>query len=144
MLAYAERSEIESEVEHIPISWEEDEEIKVDPKLPALLLRKQQTNSTKTSYEFLERLKMHRANVVGLTITIGGEGSVREWIELTTFEDKQVAPEQIEECLEALRKMQAEGQVKIETKALTFETGQELLDWVEEVRTELQPGEIKQ
>ena len=144
VLAYAERSEIESEVEHIPISWEEDEEIKVDPKLPALFLRKQQTNSTKTSYEFLERLKMHRANAVGLTITIGGEGSVREWIELTTFEDKQVAPEQIEECLEALRKMQAEGQVKIETKALTFETGQELLDWVEEVRTELQPGEIKQ
>ena len=144
VLAYAERSEIESEVEHIPISWDTDEEIKIDPKLPAILLRNQQTNSTKDSYEFLERLKRHRANLVGFTITIGGEGSVREWIELTMFEDKQVAPDQVEECLAALRKIQAEGQVKTETKALAFESGQDLLEWVEEVRTELQAGEIKQ
>jgi hypothetical protein len=108
------------------------------------LLRNQQTNSTKDSYEFLERLKRHRAKLVGLTITIGGEGSVREWIELTMFEDKQVAPDQVEECLAALRKIQAEGQVKTETKALAFESGQDLLEWVEEVRTELQAGEIKQ
>jgi hypothetical protein len=60
------------------------------------------------------------------------------------FEDKQVTPDQVEECLAALRKIQAEGQVKTETKALTFESGQDLLEWVEEVRTELQAGEIKQ
>jgi hypothetical protein len=79
-----------------------------------------------------------------LSITIGGEGGVREWIELRAFEDKQIEPELIEACLESLRKIQTEGQVKIETRALSFETGQDLLNWVEEVRTELRSGEIKQ
>jgi hypothetical protein len=144
VLAYAERDGIESAVERIPIDWETDEEVKVDPALPIVWKRKQQTESTKDSYEFLERLKNRQARAIGLTITIGGEGGVREWIELTTYEDKQVAPELIEECLDSLRKIQTEGQVKIDAKALYFENGRDLLDWVEEVRTELKPGEIKQ
>jgi hypothetical protein len=144
VLAYAEWGGIESQVEHIPINWETEEEIKVDPTLPAIWRRKQETESTKASYEFLELLKKHRSKAVGLSVTIGGEGGVREWIELRTFEDKQIEPELIEACLESLRKIQTEGQVKIETSALSFETGQDLLNWVEEVRTELRPGDIKQ
>ena len=143
-MAYAERDGIDSAVERIPIDWETDEEVKVDPALPIVWKRKQQTESTKDSYEFLERLKNRQARAIGLTITIGGEGGVREWIELTTYEDKQVSPDMIEECLDSLRKIQTEGQVKIDVKALYFENGQDLLDWVEEVRTELKPGEIKQ
>jgi hypothetical protein len=144
VLAYGERDGIESETERIPIDWESDEEVKVDPTLPVYWKRLQVTDSTKNSYEFLERLKKYKAKTVGLTITIGAEGGVKEWVDLTTYEDKQVAPELIEECLEALRKIQAEGQVKTEAKSLYFETGQDLLEWVEEVKTELQPGELKQ
>ncbi len=144
VLAYAERGGVESQVEHIPINWGTEEEIKVDPTLPAIWRRRQETESTKASYEFLELLKKHRSKAVGLSITIGGEGGVREWIELRAFEDKQIEPELIEACLESLRKIQTEGQVKIETRALSFETGQDLLNWVEEVRTELRAGEIKQ
>jgi len=55
-----------------------------------------------------------------------------------------VGPEEIKQCLESLRKVQTEGQVTLKTRMLYFETGQELLDWVEEVKTALQPGEIKQ
>ena len=144
VMAFAEREGIESQVERILIDWATDEEVKVDPSLPAIWRRSQQTDSTKGSYEFLQRLKKHNVKAVGLTITIGGEGGVREWIELTTYEGKQVKPERVEECLEALRKIQTEGQVKAQAKALYFETGQDLLDWVEAVRTELHPGEIKQ
>lgn len=144
VMAFAEREGVESQVERIRIDWDTDEEVKVDPKLPAIWRRRQQTDSTKGSYEFLERMKKHNARAVGLTITIGGEGGVKEWIELTTYEEKQVEPELVEQCLEALRKIQTEGQVKAEAKALYFETGQDLLDWVKVVRTELQPGEIKQ
>lgn len=144
VLAYAERDGIESEIERILIDWETDEEVKVDPTLPVLWKRLQETDSTKDSYELLERLKKYKVKTVGLTITIGAEGGVKEWVELTTYEDKQVAPVLIEECLEALRKIQGEGQVKAEAKSLYFETGQDLLEWVEEVKTELQPGELKQ
>ena len=144
VLAYAERDGIESEIERIPINWERPEEVKVDPAVPALWKRRQQTESTKESYEFLERAKKYHARAAGLTITIGGEGGVKEWIELTTYEDKQVAPHLIEECLQSLRKIQTEGQVKMEAKSLSFDSGQDLLDWVEEIRSELRPGEISQ
>jgi len=63
---------------------------------------------------------------------------------LTTHDEKMVGPEEIKQCLESLRKVQTEGQVTLKTRMLYFETGQELLDWVEEVKTALQPGEIKQ
>ena len=60
------------------------------------------------------------------------------------FEEKHVDPELIEESLEPLRKIQAEGQVKIEVRALHFAAGQDLLDWVEDAKTTLQPNEVKQ
>ncbi len=144
VLAYAERDGIQSAVEQIRISWDQDEEIKVDPELPATWRRRQQTTSTKETYQLLDRLKKHKASVVGLTITVGGEAGVKEWIELTMFEDKQVEPALVEETLEALRKLQADGQVKVEAKALHFASGQDLLDWVEDAKTSLQPNEVKQ
>lgn len=142
VLAFAEKDGITSELERIPI--DKDEPVKVDPKLPVHWRRKQQTESTRDTYDFLTRLGRFRAQPVGLTITIGGEGNIREWIELTTHDEKMVGPDEIKECLESLRKVQTEGQVALKTRMLYFETGQELLDWVEEVKTALQPGEIKQ
>ncbi len=144
VLAYAERDGIESEVERIPINWEGTEEVKVEPDRPALWKRLQRTESTKESYEFLDRSRRLNASPVGLTITVGGAGGVREWVELTTYEEKKISPDLIEECLNSLRKIQTEGQVTMEAKSLYFESGQDLLDWVEEVKTELGPSEIKQ
>ena len=144
VIAFAKRDGIESEIERIPINWIIDEPIRIDPTKPILWMRKQQTNSTKNTYEVLGRLNKYKGRIVGPTVIIGGEGGVQDWIELTTFEDKHIDPQLIEDCLEALRKIQTEGQVKIESKALWFETGQALLDWVEEVRTELRPDEFKQ
>jgi len=144
VLAYAERDGIESEIERIPMNWEGPEEVSVEPDRPALWKRIQKTESTKESYELLERAKRLNASPVGITITVGGSGKVREWLELTSYEEKRVAPDLIEECLSSLRKIQTEGQVTIEAKSLYFESGQDLLDWVEEVKTELRPGEIRQ
>lgn len=144
VLAYAERDGIMSEIERVVINWDQDEEVKVEPSLPATWRRRQQTDSTKATYELLGRLKKYRAKPVGLTVTIGGEANVKEWIELTMFESKQVDPELIEECLGALRKIQADGQVKAEAGAVYFSAGQDLLDWVQDVKTTLQPNEVKQ
>ena len=44
----------------------------------------------------------------------------------------------------ALRKLQGSGQVQLGGEALHFTLGQDLLDWVEEVKTALKPGEVKQ
>jgi hypothetical protein len=144
VLAYAERDGIASEVERVAINWDKDEEVKVDRAIPATWRRRQQTDSTKATYELLERLKRYKAKPVGLTVTIGGEANVKDWIELTMFENKQVDPVLIEECLTALRKIQADGQVKVEAGAVQFNAGQDLLDWVQDVKTTLGPNEVKQ
>ena len=40
--------------------------------------------------------------------------------------------------------LQTTGQVQLAAEALYFNLGQDLLDWVEEVKTTLQPGEVRQ
>lgn len=144
VLAHAVQDGIASQVERITLSWEKDEEIKVDPKLPATWKRKHATSSTKETYEFLARLAKFKALAVGVSIDIGGEAGVEEWLSLTTFDEKRISPELIQQCLEPLRKVQAEGQVKLDVKSLHFESGQDLLDWVKEAKTSLASNEIKQ
>jgi len=63
---------------------------------------------------------------------------------LTTFDEKPIVPELVQRCLDPLRKVQAEGQVKLGLKSLYFESGQDLLDWVKETKTSLAANEIKQ
>ena len=144
VLAYAERDGIESQIERINISWGEKEEVKVDATIPTTLKRKHEFTTTKESYEFITLLKKYQAKGVGVTLTIGGDQGVKEWLELTMFDELSVTPEMIEESLAPLRKIQSAGQVKIELKALHFESGQNLLDWVEDTKTTLNSNEIKQ
>lgn len=144
VLAHAERDGISSAIERINISWDTTEEVKVEPTLPATWRRKHSTISNQETYEFLGRLKKHQAKAVGISVTIGGESGVKEWIELSTYEEKQIDGASIEQCLEPLRKVQGDGQVKLAVKALYFATGQALLDWVEETKTTLGAGEFKQ
>jgi hypothetical protein len=68
----------------------------------------------------------------------------RDWIELQMNPEKRLEPALIEDCLAALRKLQTTGQVVLETEAIHFELGQDLLDWVEDEKTTLQPGEVQQ
>jgi hypothetical protein len=145
VLAYAERDEVASLVERIVVPAAGDKgTVQVDTKRPAVWLRPFELQSTKETYECIERARKHNATFVGIKLTIMGEGGDNEWIELSTFQDKRVAPELVEEVLTALRKLQGNGQVQLAAEALSFTLGQELLDWVEEVKTSLKPGEVKQ
>lgn len=144
VLAYAERDGIISEMERIVIRWDKDETVPVDPKRPATWSRHFDFTSTKSSYEFIEQLKKYHALLLGPRITISGEGGDKEWIELTTFEQKRVMPEMLEETLATLRKLQGNGQVQLALTGVYFDTGQDLLDWVEDIKTTLVPGEVKQ
>lgn len=144
ILAHAERDGIASTIERINISWDTEEEIEVEPTIPATWRRKHSTSSTQESYELLGRLKKYDAKAVGISITIGGESGVKEWVELSTYAEKQIDGESIEKCLAPLREVQGDGQVKLEIKALHFATGQGMLDWVEDAKQTLAAGEFKQ
>ena len=95
----------------------------IDPQKPATWKRSHGYNSTKDSYEFLARLKKYNAQASGLRITITGESGDKGWIELNTSDQKRVAPELVEECLEALRQVQKSGQVQLAAQALHFDDG---------------------
>lgn len=142
--AYAEREGINSNVESFPIPRGGPTPPVVDPTHPLTWLHRHAFNSTKETYEFLQRAEKYQADIIGATLTISGEGADREWIELTMYEQKRVDPVLIEECLTSLRALQSTGQVSMASLALYFKLGQDFLDWVEEVRTVFQPAEIKQ
>ena len=72
--------------------------------------------------------------------TAGDKG----WVQLSVSDQNRIEPELNETCLDVLRKVQTTGQVQLSAEALHFTMGQDLLNWVEDVKTTLQPGEIKQ
>jgi hypothetical protein len=146
VLAYAERDNIGSQVERIPISWDRDETVKVERGRPATWKPAQRfrNSNTRDSYGFIEKLKKYQGAPSGVSVIISGESGDRDWIELQMNPEKRVEPAIIEACLAALRKLQTTGQVMLEAESIHFEMGQDLLDWVEDDRTTLQPGEVQQ
>lgn len=144
ILVHAERDGVATNVERININWDKTEEVKVEPTLPVTWKRRHQTESTKETYELLGRFIKYKTKGVGIAVTIGGESGVKEWVEFTTYEEKQVDGESLQKCIEPMRSIQGDGQVKLTIKAIYFETGQLLIDWVEDAKTTLSASEIKQ
>jgi len=144
VLAYAERDGIGSEIERFPLQWDHDDTIRVDPGRPAIWKKGDGCNSTKETYELLEKAKKHQARLSGVTITISGIGGDKGWVQLTIYQDKQMDPVILEESLDVLRKIQTTGQVQISYDAIHFEMGQDLLDWIEDAKATLNPGEVIQ
>lgn len=145
VLAYATEDGVESKAEQFAVHWGKEEEIPdVDARKAAVWKRPQSYGSTKESYEFLDRLKKYRATPAGIRLTLSGVDGDRDWLEVNTNGSKQVDPALIEEALLALRKIQSSGQVQISADALHFAQGQDLLDWVAEIKATLSKTEIAQ
>ena len=144
VLAAASRDGINSEIFRIPISWDSKEAVKVDPNEHASWSRKFSTNETKDTYELIEKAKRHGAKLAGVKVTIQDNVGKKEWVELATFPNKVITPEQLENVISVLREIQASGQVFLNVEHLVFDLGQGLLDWADEDKISLKPGEVKQ
>ena len=96
--------------------------------------------TTKESYEFLEMLKKHHGMIPCQRIAILG----KNWLDLTFDEKLIFDAEKLEGIINHLRGLLSEGQVAIETAVIHFPTGQALLDWVRDVKTEIKPEEVTQ
>jgi hypothetical protein len=143
--AYAERDGIESTIEQIKITWDTmGKGPTIDPAKPATWRHSHAYYNTKDSYEFLARLKKYGALATCVRITITGDGSDKGWIEMNTSEQQQIAPELVESCLEAMRKVQANGQVQLDAQSLYFDEGLNLQAWVEDAKLTLKGDEVRQ
>jgi hypothetical protein len=140
VLAYTEKDGVESEVLRIPIDWKTDESLKIDPERPTTWNTKQSAQTTADTYALLDRMKKYDTAASGLTVTVGD----REWVELSVFDRKQLKADALETVIEALRGIQGDGQVQLKAVRLHFPRGQALKDWVEEMKTNLEPSQVTQ
>jgi hypothetical protein len=143
VLAFAECDGIQSEVLQIPLDWgRPDPGEAIDPLKPAVWKRRHEFHLTLESYEFMERVKRHEARVSGVRVGVAGD----RWADLNLHDLIELDAAQLREVVEAIRRLPvtASGQVEISVGALHFPTGQRLLDWLNEAKTEVRPGEVKQ
>lgn len=140
VLAVAEKDGIQSEIHRRDLTWEKGPQLTLDPSKPVVWHRDHRPKTTKESYEFLEMLKKHGGAIPCQRIAIVG----KSWLELTFDEKLLLDAEKLEGVTNHLRGLLSEGQVAIETAAIHFPTGQTLLDWVRDVKTEIKPEEVKQ
>ena len=114
--------------------------VSIAPDQPVTWKREHAPKTTQETYEFLARLQKYQVSVPGPRVEIAGQ----HWLELTCDDRLAFSADQLEGVINHLRGLLCEGQVAVEARALRFPTGQQLLDWVADVRTELQPEEVEQ
>ncbi len=142
VLAYALCEGVESAVEQINIDWtkQEDGPKPPDPEKPATWKRPHAFHITQESYDFIDRLKRHEATASGLKISVTGD----RWAELNLHDKIELSAIDLNQAVEVVRKLPGSGQLGVEAGVIHFNRGQQLLDWVNEVKTELRPGEVVQ
>lgn len=140
VLAYAEKNCISSETYRFEIPREEGPKLEIDRDKPALWRRSHHPVTTGDAYEFLEKVKKY--NVAVSVPRMGVQGT--NWVDLTVDEKIYLNAEAILKTLDQLRSLLPDGQVEILATALKFPTGQNLLDWVAEAKTEIKPNEVEQ
>jgi hypothetical protein len=68
----------------------------------------------------------------------------KRWIELNTPEDVYYATPYFERGVEVLKEFVPDGTLSVDIGSLKFDSGQQLLDMVAELKTELKEGEVQQ
>jgi len=141
VLACAKCGDIESEVLEVPIDWSDKGDTQeIDASRPAKWKRRHKYQITQESYDFLERLKRHDAGVSGLRLSVVGD----RWAELNLDSQIELSALDLHPVVEMVRKLPGSGQLALEVEVVHFKSGQALLDWVKEVKTELTAGEVVQ
>jgi hypothetical protein len=142
VLAIAEGDGVKSEVAKfdVPKSGEKVV-VTVDPARPATWKRKVKKDSTAESYEWLQLAGNHRAELGGLVLQVMQD---QRWVEFRA--DTAVlldVPFATDEATR-LKELVPSGNLDLEVDVLRFATGQDLIDMVAALKTELQPGEVAQ
>jgi hypothetical protein len=143
VLAVAECDDVQSDVLQIPLDWTRpDTGQAIDPLKPAVWKHRHEYHTTLESYDFMERVKRHETRVSGVRISVTGG----RWAELNLHELIELDATQVRESAESLRRLPVtgSGQVEVTVAALHFGLGQRLLDWLNETKAEVKPGEVKQ
>lgn len=139
VLAVAERDGVFSEVLDIPVRW--DKAWAVDSKKPAQWVRRVENSTTKDSFAYLDRLTQFGARVVGPRVTVV-DGN--HFVELNVDQDRAMNAEQLKQTMEYVRGLLGSGEVQVMAEATSFERGQDLLDWAQDAKMDVNEQEVRQ
>ena len=142
ILAIAEGDGVKSQAVHIPAPMGEVDIVStIDRSKAAIWKRSFKKDATGETYQFLEIAKKHGAEWGSVSLIIAKE---TRWIQLTTPDDAFHAVEHFEHGADVLKEFLPEGVLSIDVGSLKFDSGQQLLDMVTELKTELREGEVRQ
>jgi len=142
ILAVAEGEGIKSPAANIPApQGKVDIPSTIDRSKAAVWKRSFKKDSTGETYQFLEAAKKHGAELGGARLTIAKDA---RWIELNTPDDAFHAVGRFEHGADVLKEFIPEGVLSIDISSLKFDSGQQLLDMVADLKTELKEGEVRQ
>ncbi|WP_038039187.1 DUF499 domain-containing protein [Thermorudis peleae] len=113
----------------------------VDRHKAARWERRQRLDDTGATYRFLELVERHGARLCGVMAIVARE---QRWVQLTADSQTEFTAAQLRDALEMLRQYLPNGLITLDVEAIWTETGQQLLDLVADLRTELKPEEVKQ
>jgi len=113
----------------------------IDRARAAVWKREFKKDSTGETYQFLETAKKHGAELGGARLTIGKDS---RWTELSTPDDAFHAVQHFEHGADLLKEFVPDGSLTIDVASLKFDSGQQLLDMVADLKTELKEGEVRQ
>jgi hypothetical protein len=113
----------------------------IDRTKAAVWRRTFKKDSTGETYQFLENAKKCNAELGGVTLTIAKE---MRWIQLSTADDAFHAVQHFEHGADVLKEFIPEGVLSIDVTSLKFDSGQQLLDMVADLKSELKEGEVNQ
>jgi hypothetical protein len=115
--------------------------VKVDPQRPARWTRTFNQDATTETFAFLELLARHDASLGG--VQASGQRDQQYWEFITDPQSlKSVA--EIRQITDLMLNLFPGRNVTLKTEVLAFERGQELIDLVATLKTELKPNEVKQ
>ncbi|MDD4092621.1 MAG: DUF499 domain-containing protein [Smithellaceae bacterium] len=142
VLAVAEGDGVKSPAVNIPApQGKVDPAAAVDRAKAAFWRRGFKKDATGETYRFLETAKKHEAELGGARLTIAKDA---HWIELNTPDEEFHAVERFERGADLLKEFIPEGVLSIDVAGLKFDSGQQLLDMVADLKTELKEGEVRQ
>lgn len=139
VLAVGEKDNIRSEVLRTDVP-KGKQAVAIDPAKPATWKRSHSFDTTKETYEFLAKLEKIGAKILGSRVMVGSS----PWAEFNTDATMALDRATLEKVLHPLREIVGEGEVQLSCDALFFLSGQDLLDWVADHKTELKEHEVSQ
>jgi len=139
VLAIAEREGVSSEQLEIPVRW--DKAWSVDTGKPARWIRPVDNTTTADTYKYLDRLKKYGAQLVGPRVTVV-DGT--HFVELNMDQDRRMEAEALTQAVEYLRGLIGGGDVQLTGESTDFSRGQDLLEWAQDAKQDVNEQEVRQ